>query len=407
MKSNHEITLLEVNPIENKKKNQNKFKSAIMKSLIASLSLIFVTTLSFSQTNNTLPTTGKVGIGTVSPSAKLDVNGNVIIDSCLIVKDSVHIQKNLRVSQDVKIAGKLVIVDNSVAKNNFKVLGNFKLPNAQLASGMANKDMLFINANGKVFKGGYDNLIEILHEEKGCSPSYLTNPYWMNGPSKLFTACPEVKVGIGINSPLYKLDVRGNGYFSGGMGIGIEPLLTDVQLNIKTLFSREVGICVDQLVSVPYSYAYKAIVHDAQTKGFGIYNDQYGKDVFTVYGDGKIEVSNATGKIWQLESNGLMRGRKIKLDLDTWADYVFDNDYVLMSLKEVEEFIEEEKHLPNVPSEAEIMNDGVDLGEMNIVLLEKVEELTLYLIEQSKAIESQQSELNELKQELSEIKLKN
>ena len=75
------------------------------------------------------------------------------------------------------------------------------------------------------------------------------------------------------------------------------------------------------------------------------------------------------------------------VDQHTWSDYVFQKDYSLPSLLEVEEFIGENGHLPGVPSENEVLENGVDLSEMNTILLKKIEELTLYVINQQKEIE--------------------
>ena len=69
------------------------------------------------------------------------------------------------------------------------------------------------------------------------------------------------------------------------------------------------------------------------------------------------------------------------------ADYVFKPEYKLMPLSELEAFIQKNGHLPNLPTEAEVMENGVNLAEMNVKLLEKVEELTLYVIELEKKID--------------------
>ena len=70
-----------------------------------------------------------------------------------------------------------------------------------------------------------------------------------------------------------------------------------------------------------------------------------------------------------------------------WADYVFEKEYKLKSIKELEAFIKTHKHLPNVPSAAEVEKDGIDMAIMDAKLLEKIEELSLYIIEQNKRIE--------------------
>jgi hypothetical protein len=81
----------------------------------------------------------------------------------------------------------------------------------------------------------------------------------------------------------------------------------------------------------------------------------------------------------------------------TWPDFVFRKDYQLLSLSEIEKYVNENSHLPEIPSAAEVEKDGQDLGEMNRLLLKKVEELTLYLIEQNKHIEKQSKDILELK----------
>lgn len=82
-----------------------------------------------------------------------------------------------------------------------------------------------------------------------------------------------------------------------------------------------------------------------------------------------------------------------------WADYVFAADYKLMPLKEVEKFTKENNHLPNVPSAAEMVTNGLDVAKMDAKLLEKIEELTLYLIEQNKQIELLKAEISSLKEQ--------
>lgn len=82
---------------------------------------------------------------------------------------------------------------------------------------------------------------------------------------------------------------------------------------------------------------------------------------------------------------------------NTWADYVFNKEYKLKPLQEVEQFITDNGHLPNVPSAAQVKQDGIELGDMARIQQEKIEELTLYLIEQNKRIEKQDKELEELK----------
>ena len=80
-----------------------------------------------------------------------------------------------------------------------------------------------------------------------------------------------------------------------------------------------------------------------------------------------------------------------------WSDRVFEENYQLMSLKDVEKFITRNNHLPNVPSATEVVKTGVAMDEMVSKLLEKVEELTLYTIQQQKEIEALKRELKNFK----------
>jgi trimeric autotransporter adhesin len=70
-----------------------------------------------------------------------------------------------------------------------------------------------------------------------------------------------------------------------------------------------------------------------------------------------------------------------------WSDFVFNKDYSLMPLDKVEEFVKDNKHLPAIPTQKEVNSDGIDLASMDAKLLQKVEELTLYVIQQQKEID--------------------
>lgn len=87
-----------------------------------------------------------------------------------------------------------------------------------------------------------------------------------------------------------------------------------------------------------------------------------------------------------LAVNGQVHAEEVKVDTNVAPDYVFNDDYTLRPLAEVQGYIRENHHLPEIPSAKEMETDGVKLGEMNMLLLKKVEELTLYILEQDKRI---------------------
>lgn len=84
-----------------------------------------------------------------------------------------------------------------------------------------------------------------------------------------------------------------------------------------------------------------------------------------------------------VEGNILVKEIKVTNNIAV-PDYVFEPDYDLPSLSEIETYVKENKHLPEIPSAKDIVRDGLDLGEMNLLLLKKVEELTLHLIEKER-----------------------
>lgn len=106
----------------------------------------------------------------------------------------------------------------------------------------------------------------------------------------------------------------------------------------------------------------------------------FGTEVFRVYGDGTVF---ATEVNVMLASN--------------FPDYVFSPTYNLMSIYDLRNYISENKHLPNVPPASEVEQSGLNLGEMNVKLVEKVEELTLYIIQQQEQIDALKKEVENLK----------
>ena len=117
---------------------------------------------------------------------------------------------------------------------------------------------------------------------------------------------------------------------------------------------------------------FKAVLDSDLSKAISVWNENItangcqGEEVFRVWGDGRVEA------------------KRVKIFTSGWCDYVFDADYKLPSLDSVDAFIQEHGHLPEVPTEAEVKADGVDVGTMETILLKKVEELTLYTIAQQK-----------------------
>jgi hypothetical protein len=108
--------------------------------------------------------------------------------------------------------------------------------------------------------------------------------------------------------------------------------------------------------------------------------------------------NNATARF-----NGKIFAKEVEVKANVWADYVFNKDYQLLKLEEVEKHISKNGHLPNVPSSKEVMEKGINVAEMDAKLLEKIEELTLYSIEQNKQLKSQSKEIDALKKQVQQL----
>jgi hypothetical protein len=117
---------------------------------------------------------------------------------------------------------------------------------------------------------------------------------------------------------------------------------------------------------------------------------------------GKVGIGTTNPGSWELAVNGKIRAKEIKVETG-WSDFVFENNYKLPTLREVEKHIKEKGHLKDIPSANEVKKNGIFLGEMDSKLLQKIEELTLYTIQQEKEI----VDLNKLKSKVQTLEKEN
>ena len=205
-----------------------------------------------------------------------------------------------------------------------------------------------------------------------------------NGPMEFLTESKFVfngsNVGIGITNPQYSLDVSGQVRLSSLASNGDEP---------KMLVINQNGLLEN--ADIPENNIFS---ENIQMQGNYISHDGDNEGIF-IAEDGKVgigEISDMPGAYSLYVEEGILT-EKVRVKLQgEWADYVFDKDYDLMSLSELESFIKENKHLPEVPSAKEVKKEGMDVAEMNAILLKKVEELTLHVIELEKKVNQLQKE---------------
>ncbi|MGV3631576.1 MAG: hypothetical protein ACO1O6_10225, partial [Bacteroidota bacterium] len=106
----------------------------------------------------------------------------------------------------------------------------------------------------------------------------------------------------------------------------------------------------------------------------------------------------------QINNNGTVKARDVIVNAQSWPDYVFEADYKLTPLSEVEAYLKEHKHLPEVPDAQTMESNGNNLADTDRILMLKVEELTLYLIEQNKVNQQQAELLKQQAQQIEELK---
>lgn len=172
--------------------------------------------------------------------------------------------------------------------------------------------------------------------------------------------------------------------------------------------------------AIDEAYVFSRVLSENEISNLFQYNDlennenlwqSNGQNIF--YNDGHVGIgtSNPTARL-TVDGPILATEVTVKIDVSTYPDFVFYDDYVLRSLEEVEEYISKNGHLPEIPKLDEV-TDGVNLGEMNSKLLQKIEELTVYLIKLNKQVSTQSDLIEtlnlqnlELNQEISDMKKK-
>lgn len=276
--------------------------------------------------------TNRVGIGTTSPNAKLDIKGDLKLGNGSTYTDLIF-------KTGTNISG-----TNGV----FEIL-----PKTIPGSGIARQTTYFKNASHSNGKTEHNVVV-------------------------------DGNVGIGTTSPKEKLDVNGSIVVKNGHNIS---------------WGDKYGAGIPTIAA-------------NTTSGLHFYpNGSTLGATMQIFKDGKTRFTNNIAVLGKIES------KEVKVTNTPTADFVFEENYNLPTLKSIEKHIKEKKHLPEIASAKEMEKNGVNVGNFQIQLLQKIEELTLYTIEQGKKIkafekeklkiEKQQKEINTQKKEIEELKKQN
>jgi hypothetical protein len=255
---------------------------------------------------------------------------------------------------------------------------------------------------GMYFKTGGSTNFQYLGAIKTIGSSTSTArmgffTYASSSPSLLserFSITDAGIVGVGVTNPYHaKFEVDGSVgsavamFRSGGNGVTISGNNPEIGFNffynggaktIKAGYASNIGMfpSTGDIYIGNFNGAVSTTDYGAIT---GYQNCMYIKQ------NGNIGIGTAN-PTYKLAVNGTIRTKEVIVETG-WADFVFEKDYKLPSLKEVEQFIKNNKHLPEIPSAQEIQKNGLSVGEIQTKMMQKIEELTLYVIELQKQID--------------------
>jgi hypothetical protein len=213
-------------------------------------------------------------------------------------------------------------------------------------------------------------------------------------------------VGIGTYNPSSKLYVVSNGLGNNnGDRINLSSFETNVGNNtsLVELYSYRNASGNDWLSATTrfqqridgVNMGYLEFNPPGMTWGLALGTNNTGRLYIGNNGNVGIGTMSINDNNYALFVNKGIRTRKVKVDQETWPDYVFHIGYRLPPLPEVEQYIQEHHHLPEVPSAAEVEKEGLDVGDNQAVLLKKIEELTLYIIDLNKRVQDLEKQLKE------------
>lgn len=161
------------------------------------------------------------------------------------------------------------------------------------------------------------------------------------------------------------------------------------------LWGQYYGAVISTASTSAAHYAFQVVANQTST---GVPASGGANSLFYVRADGNVGIGTTNPGSYKLAVEGLLGARRIKVTQQTWADFVFHEQYQLPSLQMLEAYIKQHQHLPDIPTEKEVSEHGIDIGDMNAKLLQKIEELTLYIIDLNKKNQALEQRMSEMEQ---------
>ena len=212
----------------------------------------------------------------------------------------------------------------------------------------------------------------------------------------------DINHGIKSADDIGLVFLSDNNYIFNDGNIGIGTLAPEYDLDVKgSMFSKSLTLFDKEL----YSENITGWVLRSDKYGNALWTDPAalndndwltsGNNIYRPGGDVGIGCRETFG--YRLAVNGAIIAEEVTVKVsEDWPDHVFNQDYELISINELSQYIDSEHHLPGIPSAASLLQSGLKLGQMESLLLKKIEELTLYIIQQDKKINDLESKVGRL-----------
>lgn len=366
--------------------------------IYAFLFFVFTTCSIFSQTN-IFPDNGRVGIQTIDPETWLHIKSGSSLHNTLFDGNSLTFKTTNNGTSFINKQDNGAL-SFRVGENNFSVmLLSSKSKNIGIGTTAPHvRSKLHVNNNYSTSDYKYSRTA--LKSTLTANIDKDTISY----DKSIYSGLIYYSIPNGVRDSGYKIGVDGSAYsgydvFAGSLkhswGVwaraGIYKATAGASIDYAIGLNAEV---LSHAAGATIQNAYGVKISTARSNATTVNNkyDLYAetpdaKNYFAgTLGIGTTNMSDSTGN-YRLSVKGKVRANEVKV-YTGWADFVFEKDYNLPTLQEVEQHIEEKGHLKDIPNAKDVEKNGVYLGEMNAKLLQKIEELTLYTIQQEKDIES-------------------
>ena len=375
---------------------------------------------------------GNVGLGTVAPTEKLEVNGIIKANGLKINNFEFKLTPATSQLPEILSIGKkdIIPIGNIMPRTCLDPLNADRI---NLFDGAAVFKLQTITPGGSDCKNydpsfyvGLNGCDGVLEVDESNGNSQLPNKLLLNtfcgkdvivGKSSSGNLIANYRLGVGVAAPIEKFEVDGNGIIFGKVGIG--SAAPEADLHIKNGISNSFII---ENTQSPNKFKIEAangvgrLISDGSVAIFFNSEQLNSGSYFTIQknagsfsgsnvelfkinnnGNSFFKESLSIGTIsfhpdFKLQVCGGIKAKRVRVE-ESWCDYVFDDDYELLPLNEVEKYYKTYKHLPDIPPSSEIEINGLDLGKLVSLQMKKIEELTIHLVEMQK-------EINELKNEL-------